>query len=51
MKKILLIEDDRALHSGLVYDLEIENYKVYSAFTLGEGIALLEENEDRKSVV
>ncbi len=45
MKKILLIEDDRALNTGLVYDLEIENYKVYSAFTLGEGIALLDENE------
>lgn len=45
MKRILLIEDDRALHSGLAYDLEIENYKVYSAFTLGEGIACLDENE------
>lgn len=45
MKRILLIEDDRALNSGLVFDLEIENYKVSSAFTLGEGIALLDENE------
>lgn len=43
MKKILLIEDDRALNTGLVYDLEIENYKVYPAFTLSEGIALLEK--------
>lgn len=45
MKRILLIEDDRALNSGLTYDLEIENYKVYSAFTLGEGFLLLEEND------
>lgn len=44
MKKILLIEDDRALNTGLVYDLEIENYKVYPAFTLSEGITLLEKN-------
>lgn len=44
MKRILLVEDDRDLHTGLVYDLEIENYKVYSAFTLGEGIRLLDQN-------
>lgn len=43
MKSILLIEDDRDLNSGLTYDLEIENYRVYPAFTLGEGIALLEK--------
>lgn len=45
MKKILLIEDDRALNSGLTYDLEIENYKVYPAFTLGEGIGILEKED------
>lgn len=45
MKSILLIEDDRALNSGLTYDLEIERYKVYPAFTLGEGISLLEKEE------
>lgn len=45
MKKILLVEDDRALNAALAYDLELENYQVYSAFTIGEGIALLEENE------
>lgn len=41
MKTILLIEDDRALNSGLTYDLEEENYKVYGAFTLGEGMQIL----------
>lgn len=45
MKKILLIEDDRALNSGLTYDLEAENYEVYSAYTLGEGIKLLSEED------
>ncbi len=45
MRSILLIEDDRALNSGLTYDLEIENYKVYPAFTLGEGIGLLEKEQ------
>lgn len=45
MEKILLIEDDRALNSGLTYDLEAENYKVYSAFTLREGMRLLKEQE------
>lgn len=43
MKRILLIEDDRSLNFGLTYDLEAENYKVYSAFTLGEGMELLNE--------
>lgn len=41
MKKILLIEDDRDLNAGLSYDLEMERYKVYTAFTLSEGIQLL----------
>ena len=35
MNKILLIEDDKDLNTGLTYDLEAENYKVYSALTLG----------------
>lgn len=45
MKKILLIEDDKDLNAGLTYDLEEEQYQVYSAFTLGEGMLLLEEQE------
>lgn len=43
MKTILLIEDDRALNSGLTYDLEMEQYKVYPAFTLAEGKRFLDE--------
>lgn len=43
MKTILLVEDDRPLNRGLTYDLEAENYKVYPAFTLGEGMKLLSE--------
>ena len=38
MKKILLIEDDQALNAGLTYDLEAENYRVYSAYSLAEGM-------------
>ena len=45
MKRILLIEDDKSLNSGLTYDLEPEHYKVYPALTLGEGIGILEEEE------
>lgn len=45
MNKILLIEDDKDLNTGLTYDLEAENYKVYSALTLGEGMSVLSENE------
>lgn len=43
MKTILLIEDDRALNSGLAYDLEMEQYKVYPVFTLAEGKRFLDE--------
>lgn len=42
MKTILLIEDDRDLNIGLTYDLEMERYKVYSAYTIAEGIRLLD---------
>ncbi len=45
MKKILLIEDDKSLNSGLSYDLEMEQYTVYPALTLGEGIKFLEKEE------
>lgn len=45
MKKLLLIEDDIALNTGLTYDLEAENYLVYSASCLGEGIMCLDEKE------
>ena len=41
MKTILLIEDDRDLNAGLTYDLELEKYKVFSAFTLAEGREIL----------
>lgn len=45
MKRILLIEDDKDLNTGLTYDLESENYKVFPALTLGDGMAILSENE------
>lgn len=45
MKKILLVEDDRDLNAGLLYDLETEGYQVYTAFTLKEGKKLFEEKE------
>ena len=45
MKKILLIEDDQALNAGLTYDLEAENYRVYSAYSLAEGMELLDKNQ------
>ncbi len=41
MKTILLIEDDRDLNTGLTYDLQMEKYKVFSAFTLAEGRGIL----------
>lgn len=43
MKRILLIEDDRDLNKGLAYDLELYEYRVYPAYTLAEGMALLDE--------
>ncbi len=45
MKKILLVEDDEALNTALSYDLELENYQVYSTFTIGEGMTLLKRNK------
>lgn len=45
MKRILLIEDDKDLNTGLTYDLESENYKVFSALTLGDGMSILSGNE------
>ena len=42
MKTILLIEDDRDLNAGLAYDLEMEHYNVFSAFTLAEGQSILD---------
>ena len=43
MKTILLIEDDQALNSGLAYDLEMEQYRVYPVFTLADGRRFLNE--------
>ena len=45
MKRILLIEDDKDLNKGLVYDLEMHDYRVYPAFSLSEGMLYLEENK------
>lgn len=42
MRRILLIEDDKDLNKGLVYDLEQNGFQVYPAFTLSEGRTLLE---------
>lgn len=33
MKKILIVEDDKGLNDGLVYDLREEGYEVSSALT------------------
>ena len=42
LKTILLIEDDRDLNAGLTYDLKMEQYNVFSAFTLAEGQIILD---------
>jgi DNA-binding response OmpR family regulator len=42
LKTILLIEDDRDLNAGLTCDLEMEHYRVLSAFTLADGQRILE---------
>lgn len=47
MKKILLIEDDRKLNSGISYALKKEHYQVFPAFSLAEGKKLeTEQNTD-----
>ena len=43
MRRILLIEDDKDLNKGLVYDLEQNGFQVYPAFTLSEGRELLKD--------
>lgn len=45
MKKILLIEDDRELNSGISYALEKEQYQVFKAFSLSEGKKLVAEQD------
>mgnify|MGYP000394025114 CR=1 FL=1 len=45
MKRILLIEDDKDLNKGLVYDLEMHDYRVIQLFSLSEGMLYLEENK------
>lgn len=45
MKRILLIEDDRALNTGLTYALEAEGYRVYSARDMNRGRRLLQEKQ------
>lgn len=45
MKRILLIEDDKDLNKGLVYDLEMHDYRCISSFSLSEGMLYLEENK------
>jgi len=42
LKTILLIEDDRDLNTGLTCDLEMEHYRVRSAFTLADGQRILD---------
>lgn len=44
MKRILLIEDDSALNTGLSYALETEGYQVFSAKNISQGRKLLQEN-------
>ena len=43
MSRILIIEDDEALNTGLSFDLEAENYEIVSAFSLEEGRNILTE--------
>ena len=45
MKKILVIEDDKALNSGLCFNLEIKGYETGSALTMEEGNAKLSEGK------
>lgn len=42
LKTILLIEDDRDLNAGLTCDLEMEHYRVLSAFTLADRQRILD---------
>lgn len=42
MKTILLVEDDKDLNKGLTFDLRGEGYQVWSVFTLGEAMAMLD---------
>lgn len=45
MKSILLLEDDQSLNRGISFKLKKEGYKVYSAFTIAEGLQLFEEHD------
>ncbi len=42
MKKILLIEDDKDFGVALAFDLKVERYKVFPAYTLREGRQIYE---------
>lgn len=43
MKRILLLEDDKALNRGISLKLEKEGYEVLSAFSLKEAKALFQK--------
>lgn len=45
MKKILVLEDDVMIVSGLMYALESEGYKSMSAGTVRQALELIEKNE------
>ncbi len=45
MKKILIVEDDRGLNDGLVYDLQEEGYEVCSALTASLALELFRMQE------
>jgi len=45
MKKILILEDDVMIVSGLMYALESEGYKSMSAGTVRQALELIEKNE------
>ncbi len=45
MKKILIVEDDKGLNDGLVYDLQEEGYEVYSALTASQALEVFTAQE------
>lgn len=44
MDKLLIVEDDPSLNEGLVFDLELDNYQVDSAFNLEDAERKIKSN-------
>ncbi len=45
MKKILVVEDDKSLNDGLVYDMQEEGYEVYSALAASPALKIFRTQE------